>query len=261
MRFRRAFSLLFAVVLAGGAARQFAQDASVSFVVVGDWDVKVKVPDAKVAGVIHVTPPSMVHVTAEEYKSIPLFNPKAGGWVRGAQLLGVKAQETTSPGLLDGGSFTLRSGPSSDSMLFQRGMDYEVDTDWGTFGRLPGSRISPDQPVFASYNHAALRLDAVVLGSDGKIRVRQGQPRAAAPAIPNIGAGERHLGNIYISGFIPRLGPDHMFPVLERAYPERRSKEKAGVITRVERRLRAGQGLRILAWGDSVTDGRYLSDS
>ena len=102
-----------------------------------------------------------------------------------------------------------------------------------------------------------LRLDAVLLGTDGKISIRQGQPRAAAPAIPNVGAGERHLGNIYLSGFIPRLGPDHLFPVLERAYPERRLKGKIRRnYVRVARRLSEGQPLRILAWGDSVTDGR-----
>ena len=133
-------------MLAGGTARQFAQDASVSFVVVGDWDVKVSVPDANVSGVVHVTPPTMIHVTAEEYKNIPVFNPKAGGWVRGAQLRGVKAQETTSPHLLDAGSFTLRSGPASDSTLFQRGIDYEIDTEWGTFGRLAG-RPNQSGPV------------------------------------------------------------------------------------------------------------------
>ena len=231
-----------------------------SFVVAGDWEVKVNVPDANVTGIVHVTPPTMVRVTAEEYKSIPLFNPKAGGWVRGAQLRGVKVQETTSPHLLDAGSFSLRSEPTPDSTLYRRGIDYEIDTDWGTFGRLPGSRISPDQPVFASYTHAEQRLDAVLLSTNGKISVQQGQPRPAAPAIPTTGAGERHLGNIYLSGFISRLGPDNMFPVLERVYPEPRSKEKSGVITRVERRLNEGQPFRILAWGDSVTDGSYLRD-
>src|SRR4051812_35420427 len=119
MRFRRAFFLLFAFVLAGGTALQLAQDASVSFTVVGDWDVEVNVPDANVSGVVHVMPPTMIHVTAEEYKSIPVFNPKAGGWVRGAQLRGVQAQETTSPRLLDAGSFTLRPGPAADSTVFE----------------------------------------------------------------------------------------------------------------------------------------------
>ena len=51
-----------------------------------------RVWDANVEGVVHVTSPTMVHVTAEEYKSIPVFNTKAGGWVRGAQLRGVKVR-------------------------------------------------------------------------------------------------------------------------------------------------------------------------
>src|SRR3954447_17369701 len=117
MRFRGAFSLLAGIVLLGSTARQLAQDASVSFEVVGDWDVKVNVPDANVEGVVHVTPPMMIHVTGEEYKNIPVFDPKVGGWVRGAQLRGVKANETTSPHLLDAESFTLKSGTDRDATL------------------------------------------------------------------------------------------------------------------------------------------------
>jgi len=256
---RRSFCQWFVAPLVGSPALR-GQPNPISFQVVDDWKVKVVVPDTGVSGVVQVNPPVMVRVTSEEYKAIRLCNPKAGGWLRGAQLRGVKAQETTSPGLLDPGSFQLRSMASSEAPSLRRGVDFEIDTEWGTFGRLPDGKITPDQSVFASYRHAELRVDAVVLTRDGQVRVRQGQPRAAAPPFPQANAGERHLGNIYLSGFIPRLGPDHMFPVLEQTYPQQAAGAKPAAIERIQRRLRGSQPLRILAWGDSVTDGVYLPE-
>ncbi|MEP6535426.1 MAG: hypothetical protein ABJF23_08930, partial [Bryobacteraceae bacterium] len=189
------FVIAAALVICSGSA--FGQAA---FSLSGDWDVQVALPGTDTR-IVHITRPAVISVTAEKYTAIPIFNPKAGGWVRGVQLNGVKAQETTSPHLLDTASFSLRAGPEADALLFTKGVDYEIDLDWGTFGRLADSRIQPDQAVFASYRHAQMRLDAVVLTTDGQIMVRQGEPRAAAPSPPQLAAGDRHLGNIYLPGF------------------------------------------------------------
>lgn len=254
MSFRSALCLLVTVLAAGSALAEEPASFSLS----GDWDVRVDLPGTRTQ-TVRVTPPVMINVTAEKYTAVPIFNPKAGGWMKGAQLRGVKTQETTSPKLLDTASFTLRAGPEPDAPLFTRGVDYEIDLDWGTFGRLAGSHIKPEQVVFASYRHAQMRLDAVVLTLDGRIVLHQGEPRVVAPAAPQVSAGERHLGNIYLPGFITKLDPDFLFPILEKAYPEL-PKSTNATVTRLERRLQEGQPLRILAWGDSVTDGAYLPD-
>lgn len=254
MSSRSALSLLIAALAAGSALAQ----KPASFILSGDWDVRVDLPGTA-SQTVHVNPPAMIAVTAEKYTAVPIFNPKAGGWVKGAQLRGVKTMETTSPQLLDTASFTLRAGPEPDAPLFTQGVDYEIDLSWGTFGRVADSRIKPDQAVFASYRHAQMRLDAVVLTADGRIVLRQGEPRAAAPAAPQASAGERPLGNIYLPGFVSKLEPEHLFPILEQAYPEP-PKSKSATVTRLVKRLNGGQPLRILAWGDSVTDANYLPD-
>jgi hypothetical protein len=146
------------VLVAGSALAQ----GPAAFAISGNWEVTVQAPGSA-AQVVHVAPPSMLTVTAERYLAVPVFNPKASGWVKGAQLRGVKAQETTSPYLLDPASFVLREGPEAGSAAFTRGTDFEIDTAWGTFGRLAAGRIGADQSVFASYRHAQMRLDAVVV--------------------------------------------------------------------------------------------------
>jgi lysophospholipase L1-like esterase len=204
-----------------------------------------------------------VAVTAERHDSLPLFNPKAGGWLKGAQLHGVQAQETTTPGLLDADSLVLRTGPEPDAAVFQLGKDYAVDGDWGTFGRTTNSGIKTDQAVFASYRHAQLRLDAVVLTRDGRIVLRPGEARAAAPVSPKIEEGELHLGNIWLPGRMTKLGAEHVFPIMESACPEAAKSSPTPaerLVPRAFRKLRNGERLRMLAWGDSVTDGRYVPD-
>jgi lysophospholipase L1-like esterase len=242
------------IALLIGALAQAQEPAS--FSLAGDWDVRVVAP-GRGSQTVHVTPPLMIAVSGEKYDALPLFNPKAGGWLRGAQLVGVKAQETTSPKLIDTASFALRAGPEADAMLFTKGLDYEVDLEWGTVGRLAGGRIAEGQAVYASYRHAQMRLDAVVMTSDGKTLLRQGKPRAAAPPWPEVQASERHLGNVYLPGYVTKLEADHLFPVLESAYPERPVEANA-TIARIVKRIESGKPFRILAWGDSVTDGSYV---
>jgi lysophospholipase L1-like esterase len=243
-----------------------ASGAPAEFKIAGDWDVQVTVADDKgtaVSTVLHVPRPAWVTVTAEKHDSLPVFNPRAGGWVKGAQLFGVRAQETTTPFLLDTTSLVLRAGPEAMSETFRKGDAYEADLSWGTLGRTTNSSIKEKQAVFASYRHAMLRLDAVVLTRDGRMELRQGKPLAAAPLPPKVEAGERHLGNIWLPGVIEKLSPDHLFPILESAYPEppRPSPAVAEKLTpKALERLRSGEPLRILVWGDSVTVGTYVPD-
>jgi lysophospholipase L1-like esterase len=227
--------------------------APVNFTITADWEVQVG------STRLPVRPPRWIAIQAEKHVGIPVFNPKAGGWVKGAQLMGVRAQETTSPHLIDKESFSLRAGPEAEASLFTRGVDYEVDLDWGTFGRLAGGKIEEGQAVYASYRHTRQRLDLVVVDSAGKVVLRQGDERAAAPARPELQPGERALGTVYLSGMTSKLEAAHLFPVTEQAYPEVPIAMSA-TVKRVMERLKAGEKLRILAWGDSVTDGAYLAN-
>jgi lysophospholipase L1-like esterase len=230
----------------------------------GDWDLLVTVKNPRpITTTVHVAPPEIVAVVAEKYDSLPQFNTNAGGWAKGVQLRGVRAQETTTPYLLDPESLVLRAGPEPDATLLRRGEDYEADLAWGTIGRSPLSAIQETQPVFASYRYAWLRIDAVVLTRKGQIVLRQGEPRPAAPLPPKVEKGERRLANIWVPGRLNRLGPEHLFPVLETAYPEPpkpRPTPAEQLLPGTIKKLRSGERLRILAWGDSVTVGTYVPD-
>jgi lysophospholipase L1-like esterase len=251
MTFQSRYFVIGCVLLPGC----LAQDG-VNFTVAGDWDVRVNVPGRQ-PQVLHVSPAEIISVTAERYADIPIYNPKAGGWIRGVQLKGVRAQETTSPHLLDPASFSLKVGPESNARAFTKDKDYQVDLDWGTFGRLAEGGITAGEEVYAAYRYAQLRLDTVVLTNDNQVVLRKGTPRSAAPLPAELAPGERLLGTIYLPGFISRLSGDHLFPKIEDAYPKT-AIPQSEAIRRIRKRLASGEKLRVLAWGDSVTDGSYL---
>jgi lysophospholipase L1-like esterase len=230
--------------------------------IVGDWRVKISVKEPQpVETTVQIEPPIVIKVVAEKIPALPIFNPNAGGWTKGIQLKGVRAQETTTPFLIEKSSFVLRSGLEADSPVLSPDADYEADLNWGTVGRRATGTIKEGQPVYASYRHAQLRLDAMVLTSDGQVVVRSGEPRSAAPLPAPVRKGERLLANIWLPGLVTKLGPEHLFPILETAYPEPAKQNPTlaeRLIPKAFNKLRSGELLRILAWGDSVTVGTYV---
>lgn len=232
------------------------------FTLAGDWQVRVVISEPRASeATLDIAPPQMAAVMAEKFAQLPIYNPNGGGWNNGARLAGLLAQNTTTPFLLDAESLVLRAGAEESAEVLRRGTDYEVESAWGTFGRLAAGRIAENTPVFASYRYTPLRLDGVVLGADGRITLRAGEPRSAAPLPVAIQPGERLLGNIWLPGRVAKLSADHLFPILEMAYPEPAKTSPAPAekaLPKTLAKLRAGAPVRILAWGDSVTECGYL---
>jgi lysophospholipase L1-like esterase len=257
-------ALLFAPPGAGAAP-----PAPVNLSLAGDWTVKASLPASSGQGsaaipieaLIQVQAPCLLAMSAERHNSLPLFNGNASGWTKGDRLLALCAQETTTRFLLDPASLVVRAGPEADADSFRLGEDFEADIQWGTIGRKAEGRIKDGQPVFISYRYAPQRLDAIVLTRAGEIILRPGEPRTSVPKPPGVAAGERRLGNVWIPGRIAKLGPENLLPVLEAAFPEPvRSSPVAAekFAPKAMTKLRNGKPLRILAWGDSVTDGGFL---
>lgn len=262
MRTAIAGVMLLLMTLGGGKAAAAAEPPSLR--VSGDWEVEVSLQTPKPRVVkLRVPPAELVEVKAERHAALPVFNPKTGGWAKGARLQRLIAQETTTPYLLEPPSLVVRAGAGDDAEIFRLGEDYQADLDWGTIGRLPTGRITESQPVFVSYRYAPLRLDTVVLARDGKVTLRKGEPRASAVRPPDAAADEQRLANIWLPGRVAKLGPEHLFAILEHAYPAPPKPQPTPaekLTTKTLAKLRSGEKLRILAWGDSVTVGTYVPD-
>lgn len=257
------------VVLPSPQGTRASRALTLRLEIIGDWQLRVAIDEDSTLPTSHgrqfeLCPASAATVAVEDEPCgpLPAFNPKVGGWARGYRLRGLRTQETTAGGLLEPGSLVLRTGPGSSSRVLQPAVDYEADLEWGTIGRSASSTLAVVQPVFASYRHGSTRLDSIMLTAEGRVVLRQGEAHPAAPAPPVPAPGEIRLANLYIAGRVDRLALDHLFPVLESLYPQPPRRVPPLAATRLPRsyaKLMRGEPLRVLAWGDSVTEATYLN--
>lgn len=269
MKMLLVFCLLLGALVAERSATGQDVSAPAILKLTGDWRVQVTAPAAgsprskPITATVDVAPAVIVEVRAEKYARLPLFNPRAGAWARGVALRGIVAQECANRGLLDPASLQVRTSPSPDAPRLEMGKDFAADLEWGSLGRLPNGPIGENQPVYVDYRHGVLRIDSIVLARDGRIALRQGHAHAAAPLPPELEEGERRLANIWIPGRLQKLTADHLFPILETAYPESAKPSPTPaerLLPKTLQKLRQGEKLRVLAWGDSVTVGTFVPD-
>ena len=242
--------------LLGGVVH--AEDA-VSMELKGNWTLHVK--HDRTAVELTVAPPDYVTVKAEKYDHLPLFDPNGPQWRKGLPLDGVKADECSATSALQPDSVVVRESNSPNSMVYELGKDYQLDSFWGNIGRLDGGRIGEKQPVFIDYIYAKKRLDSVVKTKDGKLVLQSGMPHIVNPVPPTLQDGIVRLANVFVNGRIDKLTPESLFPILETIYPESPPKKPTvaeQLLPKTIQKLQTGQKVRILAWGDSVTDSVHL---
>ena len=231
----------------------------------GDWKVRVAHTAAGVmaAGTFVVAPPDIVEVLNEKIPTLPLFNSTVPGWVKGVALKEVKAAECTVIRALDPDSLVVKTAPGREGAILERGRDWEADSEWGTVGRLAEGRVAEGQPVWASYRAALRRIDSVVRLTDGTLELVHGEPQIVLCEPPSIPAGSERLVKVYLPGRIETLSDANLFPILESVCPPLAPDQPPQARARLPetlRRLEAGEKLKILAWGDSVTTyGRWQS--
>lgn len=197
-------------------------------------------------------------VRNEPYASLPEFKPLDPGFWKGVCLSGVRTQETSAKNAMEPQSLVLKLAP--DGTPLRRGVDYDADVEWGTVGRLPGGCIGSDQPVFIDYRHGVPRLDSIVVDSAGSLRLRPGTPAICLNELPDLAPGETRLANVWVPARLEQLSIDHLFPILDdELRPATPCQGIDRLLPRTMAKLRSGERIRILAWGDSVTEGAYLA--
>ncbi len=216
--------------------------------IMGPWQIEVD-------GVrLEVPEPQVVRVIGESYAKLPVYR-KGGGWNDGVALRGVAGIGCALKKALDPYSVRLRL---PDGTEMRRGKDFDYTDDWGTLGRLDGGRISETQEVLISYRYIPNRLDSVIRSADGKLRLECGVPRSYCPKVPELKPGEARLLNIFTEAQTDKLTDENIFIITETEFPAESAKAQQEFIPKVMKKLREGGHVKILAWGDSVTQCGYL---
>lgn len=235
----------------------------------GDWSVRVSAGSVEVDGrtftvgedtTLSIDPAEIVTVVDEKCEGLPVFNAQAAPFWQGRALPGVFTQETAAAGAYEPGSLTVKAAPDAAEALVE-GTDYAIGPDWGVIGRVEGGAIAEGQAVYLSYRHGVCRIDSIAVDAQGRLSVVRGAPHINNPRQPELPEGTARLANIWLPWRTAALSDDCLLPIETDGYPEPavESPTPAEVLVpRAVEKLRSGEKLRILAWGDSVTVGTYV---
>jgi lysophospholipase L1-like esterase len=228
--------------------------------ITGDWTVRIGpgVPAGSTGTKldmpceITIAPPEVLSVTGEEH-ILPVFNPGAGGWMKGVRLKKLIAQECTHTGLLRPESVSVYA-KADPAMRYRRGEDYEMDPFWGTIGRLETGRIGPEETVITDYVWSPCRLDTIAAAPAGGCVWLCGNAGTGAILPPALPAGYAAAVNIWIPGNLEKLTLENIYPIA----PEKTNPPEpvaAKLLPETLRKLRAGERVTIVTFGDSCTNG------
>jgi len=194
---------------------------------------------------------ALTEINDELYDFLPVYEVK-GGWNDGVAL---KQLAATGCSLADALQIASVKVKTLDGKLLQRKVDYDFTDKWGVIGRVVGGAFGEKTPVTISYAYLPLRLDSLLETAGGELEYRTGKYYSFCPQLPAIHAGEKRLVNVYNDA----LGYE-ILPVLQPTLQYVSAAGEQQYIARTMDKLKHGQPLKILAWGDSVTEGVYLTD-
>lgn len=136
--------------------------------------------------------------------------------------------------------------------VLQCGIDYLVDSDWGVLGIGSNARITLNDEVEVDYKYSLLRIDSLVRDANGQAHIIVGKSDLTTPVPPVLGSGQKLLANIFVDYFSSGKNCE-ILKVCENVNIV--SNTSTGLIPKTLRKLQNGQSVRIVCWGDSVTEG------
>ncbi len=180
-------------------------------------------------------------------------------WLGGTRLLDL-AGRPLLPGALAGGSIEVRAASGAavgPGRSFLRGRDWVGDDVWGAISRLPGGALGEGAAVEVSYRYGLTRIDSIAIDGRGEAVLLEGTPHTFSARPPAAEGTLARLFNVWLPYHHVLLDPDLIYPVGAPAVGPFAAEAERGsrAVARSLGRLRAGEGIRLLFWGDSVTAG------
>jgi len=204
--------------------------------------------------ILTIQPPEPVSVTGEKHENVSLYIEKK--WRIGFRFDQLKAMECSIAYSLLPDSVALKK---TDGTLLKNGVDYLVDPVWGACGRLPDSGFGENDTVFADYSYVPNRIDAVIRKGDDFF-VRCGTANGANPVPPQAEAGEELICTIYFDRNRRYFTNSMVFQFHEPYSPPQYTGDAERQLKNTLRKLRNGEKVRILFWGDSMTACLFIAD-
>jgi lysophospholipase L1-like esterase len=137
--------------------------------------------------------------------------------------------------------------------LYTLDKDYALDVEWGAIRRLPTGSISENQRVAVSYTYPVRRIDLIEVHPNGQVVLKRGTPEPDLALVPSATKDCLVLATVYRAYHAQEVLPEHIFVVNPIKAAEVATQDNKPVAKTLAK-LRAGQPVTIVCWGDSVTE-------
>ncbi|OQB34648.1 MAG: GDSL-like Lipase/Acylhydrolase [Candidatus Hydrogenedentes bacterium ADurb.Bin179] len=246
--------IVLAGVLAGAPTQVFPLQ------VTGDW--RVVIGPGEAGGVslaqsvsFDIASPERISIQNERHATLPMYNPHAGGWVRGAKLRGIQTEECTATGKLYPDTLRVKAGQGESSTVFVEGKDYQLEPFWGTFGRIEGSSIGDSQEIYIDYTYEPDRLDTLGINTAGEAQLFKGTSSLGVVPPAPVPDGFTPVARIWVPGRDERLTEDNLYPIYFDSPGESPEPVAERLLPETLAKLRSGTPMTVVTFGDSVTCG------
>lgn len=201
-----------------------------------------------------IDPPTIISV---EREIVAIGDEKPEGWWSGTRLSGCKTPRLYHclPGCLVPHSVIVKS--PDGSITYEEGRDYLIDHTWAAIGRLATGRIPEGAEVAVSYKYSLQRIDLLQADTKGGLSLKKGKEEKTCPLPPQPDKGHYPVANIYLPYHTRELSDELVYPIGSPFPPPTQAslKENANFVKKTLEKLRKGDDVTIVFWGDSVTAG------
>ena len=232
---------------------EFTAQGSDIVVVPGEVVIGGQKATVKESATLPIAPAPILSVSDEALK---LSVDKPVGYAKGTKLKACNARDVNAAGSFVPGSLEIRASKGGE--LLKEGDDYLVDAEWGLVGLGPKSKVTANDTVFASYRYSLLRLDTIQVSLDGKASLKQGEPHISAPVPPAAEEGNVAVAYVLTNYRGTKVAQDDIYPITETS-AQAVTGSTTGRIPKTLAKLKAGEPVKIVCWGDSVTAGGNAS--
>ena len=198
---------------------------------------------------VRLEPEPEITVRGEKVRLPPgKITPLAGGVQPGRnRMIDALGTPRSAPGSLKPGSLRLRF----EGRELQEGKDYVADEFYCRIGAGANPSFPPNAELELDYVYRLRRIDSLVRTSSGEETLIRGVPHINIPQPPPLPAGAVRLANYFLDYDTP---PDAPLEFRITDVPVVTATTR-GRIPRTLAKLKAGEAVKIVCWGDSVTAG------
>lgn len=212
----------------------------------GDMQLKISAAfdnGKTISGTFNVPPLEIIRVANEEHGYFPVYDTsRTWFWT------GTSPEQSTFNAITE---ISVKAGPQTEATTYVEGKDYVFSRQWNRIGQTKNSTIK--LPVWISYKMIPQRIDSIV-SKGGKLHYRTGIPKGLMPRPPELDKDEIRLVNIYLPVGCHKLTEENLYPITMTKFLHGQSVADQ-LLPKTMDKLRNGKKLKILAWGDSITEG------